>query len=82
MNFNEGNSYDEDKKEYYEVAPKVVDELEKLDNTNEVYNQLYYKVIQVCVRLIEYGRYDEAYQIYKNNVLDLQNEYVKKLVLN
>ena len=29
-----------------------------------------------------YGRYDEAYQIYKNNVLDLQNEYVKKLVLN
>ena len=25
-------------------------------------------------------RYDEAYQIYKNNVLDLQNEYVKKLV--
>ena len=29
-----------------------------------------------------YGRYNEAYQIYKNNVLDLQNEYVKKLVLN
>ena len=72
----------EDKKEYYEVAPKVVETLDSLDNANEVYNQIYTKVIQVCVRLIEYGRYDEAYQIYKESVLDLQNKYVKKLGLN
>ena len=70
----------EDKKEYYEVAPKVVETLDSLDNANEVYNQIYTKVIQVCVRLIEYGRYDEAYQIYKGNVLDLQNRFVRKLV--
>lgn len=70
----------EDKKEYYEVAPKVVETLDSLDNANEVYNQIYTKVIQVCVRLIEYGRYDEAYQIYKDNVLDLQNRFVRKLV--
>lgn len=70
----------EDKKEYYEVAPKVVETLDSLENANEVYNQIYTKVIQVCVRLIEYGRYDEAYQIYKDNVLDLQNRFVRKLV--
>ena len=70
----------EDKKEYYEVAPKVVETLDSLDNANEVYNQIYTKVIQVCVRLIEYGRYDEAYQIYKGNVLDLQNKFVRRLV--
>ena len=70
----------EDKKEYYEVAPKVVETLDSLDNANEVYNQIYTKVIQVCVRLIEYGRYDEAYEIYKDNVLDLQNKFVRKLV--
>lgn len=28
------------------------------------------------------GRYDEAYQIYKGNVLDLQNRFVRKLVSN
>lgn len=70
----------EDKKEYYEVAPKVVETLDSLDNAKEVYNQIYTKVIQVCVRLIEYGRYDEAYEIYKDNVLDLQNKFVRKLV--
>ena len=70
----------EDKKEYYEVAPKVVETLDSLENANEIYNQIYTKVIQVCVRLIEYGRYDEAYQIYKDNVLDLQNKFVRKLV--
>ena len=72
----------EDKKEYYSIAPKVVETINELENSNEMYNQIYYKVIQVCVRLIEYGRYDEAYCIYKENVLDLQNKYVKKLVLN
>ena len=72
----------EDKKEYYNIAPKVVETINELEHANDVYNQIYYKVIQVCVRLIEYGRYVEAYEIYKNNVLDLQNKYVKKLVLN
>ena len=72
----------EDKKEYYNIAPKVVETINESENANDVYNEIYYKVIQLCVRLIEYGRYDEAYQIYKENVLDLQNKYVKKLVLN
>ena len=70
----------EDKKEYYEIAPKVVDELDKLPNSNEVYNEIYYKVIQVCVSLIEENRFEEAYKIYKDNVIDLDNKYVKKLV--
>jgi len=72
----------EDKKEYYNIAPKVVETINESENANDVYNEIYYKVIQLCVRLIEYGRYDEAYCIYKENVLDLQNKYVKKLVLN
>ena len=72
----------EDKKEYYEVAPKVVEVLDKRKDANTIYNEIYYKVIQVCVRLIENGKYEEAYKLYKENVLDLQNKYVKKLVLN
>ncbi len=71
-----------DKKEYYDVAPKVVEVLDKRKDANAIYNEIYYKVIQVCVRLIENGKYEEAYRLYKENVLDLQNTYVKKLVLN
>ena len=44
---------------------------------------IYYNVIQRCVRLIEVGQYKEAYSIYKENVLELQKQYVdvKRLVL-
>ena len=59
----------------------MVEAINELDNANDVYNEIYYNVIQLCVGLIEYGRYVEAYQIYKESVLDLQNKYVKKLVL-
>ena len=76
----------EDKKEYYEVAPKVVETLDARSDADNIYQEIYYKVIQVCVRLIEYGKYNEAYEIYKNNVLELQERFVnnnsKKLVLN
>ena len=71
----------DDKKNYYEVAPKVVASIDEWKDANNIYSEIYYKVIQVCVRLIEYGRYQEAYDIYKNNVLELENKYVKKLVL-
>jgi len=68
----------EDINEYYEVAPKVVAALDTNKDANYIYQKIYYEIIQVCVRLIEYGRYDEAYMAYKNNVLYLKNKYVKK----
>ena len=37
-----------------------------------IYQEIYYKVIQVRVRFIEYGRYKEAYDLYKNNILDFK----------
>ena len=72
----------EDKKHYYEIAPKVVEKLNKEDNANNIYQEIYYKIIQVCVRYIEYGKYKEAYELYKSNILDLENRYVKVLKKN
>ena len=65
-----------DKKLYYKIAPRVVEVLDKLENSDEVYTDIYYNVIQKCVRLIEYGNYDEAYSIYKDNVKKLERQYV------
>ena len=71
----------EDKKMYYTIAPIVVEAIDKLENCDDIYKDIYYNVIQKCVRLIEYGKNNEAYCIYKENVIDLQNKYVKKLSL-
>ncbi len=68
----------EDVNKYYEIAPTVVNTLNKLDNCNELYDNIYKNIIQVCVRLIEIGKYKETYKIYKNNILDLEKKYVKK----
>ena len=70
----------EDKKEYYEIAPKVVEKINSMKNFKEIYIEIYYDIIQVCVRLIEYGYYEEAYKIYKDNILNLEKKYVKKLI--
>ena len=67
----------EDKETYYKIATKVVEVLNRLDNSNELYNDIYKDIIQVCARLIEYGKYKETYNIYKNSILELENKYVK-----
>lgn len=68
-----------DKREYYSIAPIIVDVLDKMENSNEIYNDIYINVIQKCVRLIENGYYSEAYNIYKSSVLNLNKKYVKTI---
>jgi hypothetical protein len=71
----------EDKELYYRIAPSVVSALDSLENANEVYEKIYYDIIQKCVWLIEYGKYQQAYNIYKNSVIQLESKYTKKLSL-
>lgn len=66
----------EDKKEYYEKAPRIVSKINEEDNCNEIYNNIYENVIAICVKAIEYGKYDFAYETYKKCVLDLEENYV------
>ena len=66
----------EDKKSYYEKAPKIVEKINSEDNSNEIYKNIYDNVISICVRAIEYGKYDFAYETYKKCILDLENSYI------
>ena len=66
----------EDKKSYYEKAPIIVEKINSEDNSNEIYKNIYDNVISLCVRAIEYGKYDFAYETYKNCILDLENSYI------
>ncbi|EOS75554.1 hypothetical protein C819_02116 [Lachnospiraceae bacterium 10-1] len=61
---------------YYCVAPNIVSQIDKLNNSNEIYKRIYENVICVCVKAIEDKKYDVAYNIYKQNVLDLEKMYI------
>ena len=58
---------------YYDIAPKIVEKLNHLPNSKEIYEKIYQKVVLECVRFIEEGREQEAYSLYKNASFDLKN---------
>ena len=67
----------EDIEHQYEIAPIIVENITRLDNCNELYNGIYENVILLCVKAIENNEYDLAYNIYKNSILNLEEEYAR-----
>lgn len=57
---------------YYEIAPKIVEKLDRLSNAKEIYEQIYQEVVLKCVRFIEEGKEKDAYSLYKNASFDLK----------
>ncbi len=68
---------EEDIAHYYETAPLIVNEIDLLPNSNEIYDKIYYHVIAVCVKAIEKSEYAVAYQRYKESILQLEEAYVR-----
>ena len=68
---------EEDIAHYYETAPLIVSEINSLPNSNEIYDKIYYHVIDVCVKAIEKSEYAVAYQSYKESILQLEEAYVR-----
>ena len=65
-----------DIKEYYEKAPKIVEIINARENKDEIYDNLYRKVIAPCVELIENDRNEEAYQKYLEMVKSLEKKFM------
>ena len=68
---------EEDIEHYYEVAPSIVEAISKISGCEEIYNYIYENVIDECVKAIEKGDYEFAYNRYKNSILIFEEEYVK-----
>ena len=66
----------EDIAHYYEVAPSIVEAINKVPGCEEIYNYIYENVIDTCVKAIEQGDYEFAYNRYKNSILAFEEEYV------
>ena len=61
-------------KEYYEVAPKIVENINKSGETEKYYSYIYSE-IQKCIENIEKGNNEETLLIYKNMVEKLRGSF-------
>lgn len=62
--------------EYYRTAPKIVEIIDRQNNRDEIYEDLYSNVIVPCVKLIEQGNNTEAHDKYKKMVKDLEKKFM------
>jgi len=68
----------EDIEHYYQVAPIIVESIDKDFNREATYNYIYENIISPCVIAIKTGDYDYAYKRYKTSVLAFEEVYAKK----
>lgn len=61
---------------YYEVAPKIVEAIDKLENRLEIWDGVYRELVVPCVKLIEAGNNQEALATYRNETMMLKQKYV------
>lgn len=61
---------------YYDIAPKIVEAIDKSDNYSEEYDVIYNIWIVPCVALIDAERYTEAELRYSQMVNALAQKYL------
>lgn len=67
----------EDVNYYHKTAPTIVDGINKSFDSENIYLDIYQNVVQFCVKAIELGQYEAAYERYKNSILSLEEHYAK-----
>lgn len=68
---------EEDIEHYYVTAPIIVEAIDNLENNETIYHYIYNNVIDTCVKAIQQGDYEIAYNRYKNSVLTLEEQFAK-----
>lgn len=61
---------------YYEVAPKIVEAIDKREDCLEIYEALYRNLVLPCVEMIQAGENEAALTLYRSTVLDYEGRYV------
>ena len=72
----------EDIEHYYEVAPIIVEIINKEEQSGVIYDYIYNNIVNYCVKQIEQGNYDKAYHRYKNSVLVLEEQFARPTLIN
>ena len=66
----------DDIEHYYEVAPMIVQTINKEEKSAIIYDFIYDNIVDYCIQQIEQGNYDKAYNRYKNSVLIFEKQFV------
>lgn len=61
--------------EYYNIAPTIVKRINRLDDSNAVYTDLYDNFIFKCIENIENNEYEQCRETYTKMVNELKNKY-------
>jgi len=72
----------EDIEHYYEVAPIIVETINKEEKSGIIYDYIYDNIVDYCVEQIEQGNYEQAYSRYKNSVLTLEEQFARPVLTN
>ena len=67
----------EDIEHYYEVAPVIVETINKEKKPGIIYDYIYDNIVNYCVEQIEQGNYEAVYNRYKNSVLALEEQFAR-----
>lgn len=60
---------------YYSFAPSVVANIDRLPNRLNIYMKIYEELVSPCVKLIEEGRMQETWELYKGYAQNLIETY-------
>ena len=62
-------------REYYEIAPGIVEAINQKSNAQEIWNEVYKDLIEPCVNMIHNNKNKIAYTLYKLYSLKLNQKY-------
>ena len=62
---------------YYEVAPRIVEEINKHDDAVSIWHRIYDELVMPCVKLIEAGQNAEARKAYTEYTKTLELSYLR-----
>ena len=65
-------------REYYRIAPAIVEALNASDERDIIYTDIWKNYILPCVRMIEDGSYESCRALYEKMVLDLKKTVLKE----
>ena len=61
---------------YYDIAPTIVNRINKREDSEEIYSGIFYRYISPCISLIEEDKNEECRELYSKMVYSLREEYM------
>ncbi|MCL2377942.1 MAG: hypothetical protein FWC77_02345 [Defluviitaleaceae bacterium] len=63
-------------KEYYRVAPQIVNYIELSTDKNMIYGDIWQNYIEPCIKLIELTAYDACQELYTDMITKLEQKFI------